>query len=99
MPGKNLEEALERAKLKDKIRFFVMTAPGFSLNSSIEYVVQKFHLDMRNELRDFLGHQAQYFSKNMSDEVQSILRDFISHIFKEEEAKASENVVTIPLKK
>ena len=39
--------------------------------------------NMRNELRDFFGHQAQYFSKDMPDSVQAAFRNFIDQIFED----------------
>jgi hypothetical protein len=39
--------------------------------------------NIRNELRDFLGHRAQYFSKDMPDVVQAAFINFIDHIFEE----------------
>ncbi len=38
---------------------------------------------IRNELRDYLGHQAQYFSKDMPDAVQAAFINFIDHLFEE----------------
>ena len=99
MPAHSLEEAVKRAEIKNKMQFFMMTVRGFQADSALNHTEAIIHKALKSEIRDFIGHQAQYFSKDLSEEVQAAIIVFVDHIFKEVEVKDGGSAAAIPIKK
>lgn len=88
MPAQTFEEVLLRINVRENLVRIICTIPGFQLDSTLDHFTNKIHTKLRNELRDFIGHQAQYFPKEMSHEIQLALVAFVDHLFKENECQA-----------